>query len=149
MDNHYHLLVSERINGGLAKFSRKLNVGYARYFNEKHKRSGFLFQGKTKKIPIQSEKHFQYILHYIHLNPLDFSKQCASWRNGSLRSAAVARQHLENYRWSSYADYCGKKNFPSVLTTRLFSELPGEYQASLNAYLDALETEPVLHPDLE
>ena len=149
MGNHYHLLLSERKEGGLSKFAMKLNVGYAKYFNEKYKRSGFLFQGKTKKIPIRSQAHFQYILHYIHLNPLDLSKEYASWRNGSLRNAERARRHLERYRWSSYLDYCGKKNFPSILTTQLFSEMPREYARSLESYLRILETEPAVHPNLE
>src|SRR3989344_2898191 len=32
MGNHYHLLLSEKIEGGLTKFIRRLNVGYANYF---------------------------------------------------------------------------------------------------------------------
>ena len=38
MGNHYHLLVSERDEGGISKFLMKLNVGYAKYFNERYKR---------------------------------------------------------------------------------------------------------------
>ncbi len=49
MSNHYHLLLSERVEGGLSLFLRKLNVGYAKYFNDRYSRSGFLFQGRTKK----------------------------------------------------------------------------------------------------
>src|SRR3989344_6393446 len=63
MGNHYHLLLSERVENGLSLFLRKLNVGYAMYFNEKYKRSGTLFQGRTKKIRINSEAHFLHILH--------------------------------------------------------------------------------------
>ena len=32
MKNHYHLLLSERVEGGMSLFLRKLNVGYANYF---------------------------------------------------------------------------------------------------------------------
>ena len=35
MGNHYHLLLSETVEGGLTLFTRRLNVGYAKYFNEK------------------------------------------------------------------------------------------------------------------
>ena len=72
MGNHYHLLLSERVDGGLTKFIRKLNVGYANYFNEKYGVAGTLFQGRTKRIHIDSDPYFLHILHYIHLNPLDF-----------------------------------------------------------------------------
>ena len=76
MGNHYHLLLSELVEGGLSLFLRKLNVGYANYFNERYKRSGTLFQGRTKKIlidsPLPSSK------------PTGFFKrraQLAKWRN--------------------------------------------------------------------
>ena len=84
MGNHYHLLVSERIEGGITRFLMKLNVGYAKYFNERYKRSGTLFQGRTKKVHITKDLHFLHILNYIHLNPLDFSKGSQNWREGKL-----------------------------------------------------------------
>ena len=71
MGNHYHLLLSERREGGISDFMRKVNVGYAKFFNEKYKRTGTLFQGRTKKVLVDSDAHFLHILHYIHLNPLD------------------------------------------------------------------------------
>ena len=49
MGNHYHLLVSEIVDGGITKFIMKLNVGYAKYFNARYKRVGTLFQGRTKR----------------------------------------------------------------------------------------------------
>ena len=33
MRNHYHLLLSEHVEGGLTQFIRKLNIGYAKFFN--------------------------------------------------------------------------------------------------------------------
>jgi putative transposase len=122
MKNHYHLLLSERVEGGLTKFIRKLNIGYAKYFNEIHDRTGTLFQGRTKKILIERDAHFLHILHYIHLNPLDFLSGCATWREGLISHSSKARQYLREYRWSSFPDYCGRKNFPSILTTNLFDE---------------------------
>src|SRR3990167_293898 len=125
MKNHYHLLLSERVEGGMSLFLRKLNVGYAKYFNEKHKRSGYLFQGRTKKVLIEHDAQFNYILPYIHLNPLDYLKGAEGWRIRSkgkgIKSVKAALHYLENYRWSSYLDYCGKKNFPSILTTDFFA----------------------------
>ena len=37
MRNHYYLLLSERVEGGLTTFMRKLNTGYTNYFNERYK----------------------------------------------------------------------------------------------------------------
>lgn len=122
MKNHYHLLLSERRSGGLTKFIRKLNIGYSKYYNDVHARTGTLFQGRTKKIHITRDNHFLHILHYIHLNPLDFLQGCMEWRARRITHANKALEHLRTYRWSSYQDYCGQKNFPSILTTKFFDE---------------------------
>lgn len=144
MKNHYHLLLSELVEGGISLFLRKLNIGYAKSFNEKHKRTGTLFQGRTKKILIARDAHFNYILHYIHLNPLDYLSGAEEWRERShagIRSAKDALDFLEQYRWSSYLDYAGKKNFPSILTTSLFGDALGHYQSALGSYLKDAETD--------
>jgi|SRR3989344_8710840 len=143
MGNHYHLLVSEIADGGITKFIRKLNIGYAMYFNERYKRTGTLFQGRTKKIHITSDAYFLHILHYIHLNPLDFLKGAESWRTLEVRNAKTALSHLEKYRWSSYLDYCGKKNFPSVVNKELFSDVFKNYERTIATYLKDIELAPI------
>lgn len=145
MRNHYHLLLSEKVEGGISQFMRKLNVGYAMYFNERYVRAGTLFQGRTKKIHINSDAHFLHILHYIHLNPLDFLKGAGGWREQKISSMKDALRHLENYRWSSYLDYCGKKNFPSVITKELFNDVFRNYPRTIASYLEDIELEQV-HP---
>ncbi len=140
MHNHYHLLLSERREGGISLFMRKLNVGYANYFNERYQRKGTLFQGRTKKIHIETDAHFLYILHYIHLNPLDYLEGAQEWR---VRDSSITQglefshlqEYLLQYRWSSYQDYLGKRNFPSILTTTLFQEKLGDVQRSTEKYL--------------
>ncbi|TAK58349.1 hypothetical protein EPO14_04240 [Patescibacteria group bacterium] len=138
MKNHYHLLLSERMEGGLAKFLMKLNVGYAKFFNKKYKRDGYLFSGRTKKVLIENDAQFNYILHYIHLNPLDYLKGAEEWRirsNGGIKSSKESLAYLKSYRWSSYLDYIGEQNFPSILTTSLFGEPSGGYEKTITRYL--------------
>ena len=123
MKDHYHLLLSERVEGGLSNFLMKVNVAYAKYYNERYARKGTLFRGKTKRVPITTDAQFNYILHYIHLNPLDYLKGAEKWRvrsKSGIVSAKEALAYLDTYRWSSYLDYAGKRNFPSLLTTSLF-----------------------------
>ncbi len=139
MGNHYHLLLSDRIDGGISQFMRKLNIGYAMYFNERHKRSGTLFQGRTKKILIDSDGHFLHILHYIHLNPLDFLKGAEHWRTMSITKADAALEHVGSYKWSSYQDYIGRKNFPSLITTDLYSDVFKDYKGFIESHLRELE----------
>ncbi|MDP2652323.1 MAG: transposase [bacterium] len=142
MKDHYHLLLSERVENGISLFLRKLNVGYANYVNQRYGRKGTLYRGRTKKILIEREAHFLYILHYLHLNPLDYLQSAEKWRLRSkigIRNVDEALEYLDSYRWSSYLDYSGTKNFPSILTTSLFKDVLDDYQESLNNYLSEAE----------
>jgi len=141
MDNHYHLILSEKKEGGLVLFMRKINIGYAKYFNERYKRSGTLFQGKTKKILLTREAHLQYILHYVHLNALDYLPEARNWRTGKIKNYHKALQHLERYRWSSYLDYCNISNFPSIITTGIFKRIHPDLKKETARYLRDMATE--------
>lgn len=126
MSNHYHLLVSPIDNDltKISKFMKRLNMGYARYFNERYKRSGYLWQGKYKKVEIVHDSHFNYIPYYIHLNPLD--KKYPEWRVGDVATVELALEYLRGYRWSSHIDYLGNKNFPSVIDSTLLQDIFGD-----------------------
>lgn len=123
MHNHYHLLVSECVEGGVSMFMRKLNMGYAKYFNEKYDRSGALWQGKHRKVLVERDAHFLYVPYYIHLNPLDYSSP--EWRKGAVIDAGVALASLHDYRWSSHLDYAGVPNFPSITRRDVIGPLLG------------------------
>jgi putative transposase len=113
MPNHYHLLLSPVVENGISIFMRKLNMGYSKYFNDKYDRSGVLWQGVFKRKLIERDAHFMYVPYYIHLNPLDL--KFPEWREGKIKDPKKALAYLETYRWSSYLDYIGKSNFPSVI----------------------------------
>ncbi len=49
MPNHFHLLLAQKAENGTVHFMRKLNGGYAKYFNIKYKRTGTLFEGRYKR----------------------------------------------------------------------------------------------------
>lgn len=124
MDNHFHLMLREIKEGGITNFMRKLGSGYTNYFNLKNERAGSLFQGKYKSVLLESESHFLFLPTYIHLNPLDFS--FPEWREGKIKDVIKAMKFLEVYRWSSFNDYIGKKNFPSVIEKKFLSEILGD-----------------------
>lgn len=109
MPNHFHLLLRQKEEGGIVKFMQKLGTGYTMYFNQKHERVGGLFQGRFKAVMIEQEAHFMYLPHYIHLNPLELN-----YRGSTSIDWKDAMYFLKNYRWSSFPDYVGNKNFPSV-----------------------------------
>ena len=115
MDNHYHLLLSPVADdvSNISLFMKKLNMGYAKFFNEKYQRTGALWQGKYKKVLVGNAAHDLYIPYYIHLNPLDINHK--QWRKGNISDSKTILKKLDAYRWSSYLDYTGTSNFPSLL----------------------------------
>ena len=142
MPNHYHLLVVPRQDSAVSLFMKKLNMGYAKYFNEKYDRSGALFQGKYKCVAIERDAHFIYIPYYIHLNPLDL--KFPEWRKRKINNYKKVFEYLESYRWSSHLDYLGKNNFPSVTNRKLLSEYFGGesgYKESILEWLKDIDLE--------
>jgi len=108
MPNHFHLLLKQKAENGISRFMHKLGTGYTNYFNKKHERVGGLFQGKFKAILVNGHAHFLHLPYYIHTNPLNL----LNYR--SRASIVEQMKFLEKYRWNSFPDYIGKKNFPSV-----------------------------------
>lgn len=125
MNNHYHILLSpvEDDIANISLFMKKLNMGYAKFFNEKYKRSGYLWQGRYKKIHIERDAHFNCIPYYIHLNPLDYTSP--KWREGKVLNLSSAQKSLQKYRWSSYLDHIGKENFPYVIEKNFMKDVLG------------------------
>ena len=150
MPNHYHLLLSPRKEKAISLFMKKVNIGYARYFNERNKRVGTLFQGRFKSVPVIEENHFYRLPYYIHCNPLDLL--APSWRESKLTDYKEAINFLENYRWSSHLDYLGKTNFPSVTSrnflTRIFQG-EKEYKKSIYSWLKDMDIENLSEITLE
>ena len=70
MPNHFHILLTPLIEGGVATFMRKLATGYSMYFNKKHHRTGSLFEGRFKSEHVNNDNHLKYLFSYIHLNPV-------------------------------------------------------------------------------
>jgi len=99
LDNHYHLLV-ETPSENLSQIMRHINGAYTTYFNVKRKRSGHLFQGRYKAILVDADEYAKELSRYIHLNPL--------------RAKMV--ETPEDYDWSSYQYYIGRKKLPEWLT---------------------------------
>lgn len=102
MDTHYHLLIKTR-RANLSKAMQWFGTTYTRRFNNRHNRSGHLFQGRFKSIIIENDAYLMQLSCYIHRNPL--------------RAGIVKR--LVDYRWSSYLAYGYGKSTPDWLSTNL------------------------------
>ena len=67
MDNHYHLVLGEMKESGIAKFMQKLGTGMTNRFNTRYKETGRLFQGAYKARRINSDNYLEYLAVYVHV----------------------------------------------------------------------------------
>jgi len=119
MPNHIHLLVRLLKKGGISKFMQKLGSGLAAYFKNKYgiKLRGHFFQDRFTAVHIKTDDQLRVVFVYIHTNPISIIEP--KWKEVGIANPQKVIKFLENYKWSSYQDYIGKKNFPS-LTQREF-----------------------------
>ncbi len=150
MPNHFHLLIKQKVENGIVKFMQKLGTGYTMSFNQKYERSGSLFQGTYKAVLVEKDSHFIHLPYYIHSNPLDM--KFPEWRNKEIKNYKEAMKFLESYRWSSFPDYIGKKNFPSVTQREFlldFFKGPEQYKKDTLEWLEEMDLEEIKDSILE
>lgn len=137
MPNHFHLILRQKRRKGIVGFMQKLGTGYTNYFNKKYDRVGGLFQGRFKAVHVNKDAHFIHLPFYIHTNPLDLI-----YRSSTSIDWGKQMDFLENYRWSSYMDYIGKQNFPSVTSREILLDLLGgekQYKKATEEWLKEKE----------
>jgi len=114
MPNHYHLVVRQLRDNGISLFMKKLGDGYVGYFNEKYKRKGrgSIFQGHFKAVHIKTQRQFMNVICYVFTNPVELLEK--AWKEKGVENPQKAIGYIESYKWSSYPDCIGRRNFPSV-----------------------------------
>lgn len=123
MPNHIHLLVKQIRDGGISKFMQKVGIGLGKYFNRKYKRKGHVFQDTFKSVNIKNDNQFVATTSYIFTNPIALIEP--GWKKKGIRNYSTEEvvNFLENYKWSSYQDCIGVKNFPSVTQREFLLEM--------------------------
>lgn len=94
MGNHFHLLATPADTDALPRMMQAVGRSYVRYFNQRHGRSGTLWEGRYRSTLIQSERYLLACMAYIDLNPV--------------RAGLVVRP--SDWFWSSHAHYLGLRN---------------------------------------
>ncbi len=115
MPNHFHIIIKQLVDGGISKFLQKLGTGFTHYFNKKNKRSGVLFQGKTKSSHIDEERYLNYLKMYIELNPLDIYD--SGWKEKGIVDRKNTKEFLENYKWKSKPKDAHASDEPYVMSS--------------------------------
>ena len=106
MPNHFHLLVRERVDGGISRYMRKVLTSYSMYFNLKNQRQGKLFDSPFKSSWVGSDKYLKYMYSYIHLNPAKLIDK--DWRKFIYNKGSLM-DYCFSYNNSSISEYRTKK----------------------------------------
>ena len=122
MPNHFHLLVRERIEGGISTFMRKLSIAHSMYFNKKHGRTGALFESRFKSQHVDNDEYLKYLFSYIHLNPVKLIDK--NWKENGVSDKEKAKNFLKNdHKYSSYIDYLNiDREEKKILSTDAFPQ---------------------------
>ncbi|HCC59626.1 MAG: hypothetical protein A2402_03265 [Candidatus Staskawiczbacteria bacterium RIFOXYC1_FULL_37_43] len=125
MPNHVHLLTKQIKDGGISKFMQKVGGGYGGYFNRKYQRKGHVFQNEFKSVHVDTDNQLIATASYIFTNPIALIEP--SWKEKGIQKHSVKEvsKFLEDYKWSSYQDCIGVKNFPSVTEREFLLETMG------------------------
>ncbi|WCM92397.1 transposase [Acidovorax sp. NCPPB 2350] len=99
MDNHFHLLATPRTAEGLPLLMQAVGRRYVRTFNQRHGRSGTLWEGRYRSTVVEAGRYLLACMAYIDLNPV---------------RAGLAAQPAD-YPWSSHAHALGLR--PDRLVT--------------------------------
>ena len=93
LDNHFHMLLTPPSDEAMSLMMQSVGRTYVRYFNNRHKRSGTLWEGRYKSSLLDSAAYLLTCMAYIDLNPV---------RAGVAESA-------DAFNWSSYKHLIGQK----------------------------------------
>lgn len=70
MPNHFHFLLKQIQDKGIANFIANFQNSFAKVFNLSNNRNGALFQNAFKAKRIVNDEQFSHVSRYTHLNPV-------------------------------------------------------------------------------
>jgi putative transposase len=120
MNNHFHLLLRTG-RTPISTVMRRLQTGYALWYNRRHKRAGHLFQNRYKSILCQEDAYLLELVRYIHLNPL---------RAGLVKSL----EQLDAYKYSGHSVLTGAEEHSWQETDGILSLFGKRRSSARRAY---------------
>lgn len=128
MKNHFHFILEEVVENGIAKFMQRLGTGMTMYYNTRHQETGMLFQGSYKAKLIDKDLYLKYLNVYIQV------KNGFELYNGGFEVAMKefdrAYKWIAEFPYGSLSHYYGKVTAP-IVDKDLFLEIfasPDDYK---------------------
>lgn len=123
MPNHFHLIVKEVAEGGIAQYLQRIGVGYTKYFHAKYNFTGSIFEARYRSKHIPDNNYLLYLSAYIHRNP----RELKQWKDKEFQ-----------YPWSSLQDFTEANRWGGLL---LSDSIADQFDATSNSnYKDFVKT---------
>ncbi|MGD7023568.1 REP-associated tyrosine transposase [Rossellomorea vietnamensis] len=119
MPNHIHLLIETETHSP-SVIIHYIHSLYARYFNNKYRYIGHLFQNRFDDKIIKDWKHMMDTSRYIHLNPV---------KAGMVKNP-------EKYPWSSYKTFIANYEEPIINSNKIIENLCGGSKKTYKSYVE-------------
>jgi putative transposase len=136
LDNHFHLLLREIVDGGISKFIQKVANGMSHHFNEKYKEKGSIFQGPYHSRTVDTDAYLQYVSAYIQVkNSFDMFPGGPEKASGEFESAY---DWASKYPYSSLGEYAGMRE-SGILDKGILGELfpkPSDYKQLARDFME-------------
>lgn len=128
MNNHFHLLLYQKVEGAMRRLMHGVMTAYVIYFNKKYNKTGSLFENRYKAKRIDNQSYLEHITRYIHLNP-------SGW---------------QDYSYSSIHAYTGEKSISWLKTNRILDMFrsPRDYVRFVADYEEAQEDYKIIKYEL-
>lgn len=119
MPNHFHIFLKQMTDEfSVSLFISTLLNSYVKSVNEKYKRSGTLFESKTKSKQIENESYFTWVIKYILENPVEAGlvKNIGDWEFSNAKDLLGIRSgNLTDIKYVESL-FQSKKNMNEFLT---------------------------------
>jgi putative transposase len=118
MTNHVHLLVTPADREGPSRMMQSIGRRYVRFFNDRYRRTGTLWEGRFRSTLVATPKYFFACSRYIELNPV---------RAGITDNPAA-------YEWSSFRHNAALGDDATITAQALYQGLGENREARCRAY---------------
>ncbi len=120
MESRVDLLVTPKEGSALSRFMQSVGRSYVRSFNDRHGRSGTLWEGRYRSSILQAERYLLDTMVFFDLIPV--------------QAGIVTR--AQDYRWSSHSHYAGLRQERGITPHPLTWGLGNTPFARESAYRD-------------
>ncbi|MBV9349365.1 MAG: hypothetical protein JO026_01290 [Patescibacteria group bacterium] len=122
--NGFHLLLKEGEKGGIAFYMHRILTGYTKFFQNKYRVSGHIFEGRYRAVHLKSDAEILRLSAYIHKGPSDIP---------------LSKSSDADYPWSSFQDFVKGNRWGGLIAPELIaSKFAGTFASNYNDYVKSL-----------